>query len=143
MTDQREFDGLDVAWIATDSLGQVALFTTGGQGQIPTTALASAESAEQDVLSIQETCDSQLLVSVPRPDSFIDFARRGFFAYDWTDVHCNSSQELAAYELQAKPTCPLHINGLPAALQAFAASTVLQHVTFGQPLISKSTLVGT
>ena len=135
MTDQCEFDGLDIAWIATDSIGQVALFTTGGTGQIPATALASAESAEQDVLSIQETCDSQLLVSVPRPDSFIDFARRGFFSYDWTDVHRNSSQEIAAYELQAKPTCPLHVSALPAELQAFAASTVFRHVTFGQTLI--------
>ena len=143
MTDQREFDGLDIAWIATDSLGQVALFTTGGQGPIPTTALTSAVSAEQDALSIPVTCDSQVLVSLPRPDSFIDLARRGFFAYDWTDVHRYSSQELAAYELQAKPTCPLHISALPAVLQALAASTVFPHDAFGQPLIRTSHLVGT
>ena len=142
MTDQRELDGFDIAWIATDSLGHVALFTTGGQGPIPATALASVASAEQDALSIPETCDAQLPVSLPRPDSFIDFARRGFFAYDWTDVHRYSSQELAAYELQAKPTCPLYISALPAALQALAASTVFPHDAFGQLLIPRSHLVG-
>ena len=55
MVTPRDFQGVDAAWLATDAIGQVAIFTTGGEGPIPTTALVSADAAEELVLSLPET----------------------------------------------------------------------------------------
>jgi hypothetical protein len=128
---QGDLEGMDVAWIAVDALGQVALFTTGGQGPIPTTALASIELAEDEACSLPETGGYELLVDVPRPDDFIAFAKRGLFAYDWSDVHRIASRASGRYELQARPLVPLMLSDLPARMQLVAAATRLSGVSFG------------
>ena len=143
MDSYRDLQGIDAAWIAIDVLGQVALFTTGGEGPIPGTALSSVNIAEESVLSLPEISGYDLLVVVPRPDDFIAFAKRGLFAYDWSDVHRSTGQASDSYELQARPSRPLTLLDLPAPLQEMALATRLSGVSFGSSVVVPSELVGT
>ena len=66
--------GLDAAWLAVDAIGQVAIFTTGGEGPVPTSAFDSAERSEELVQSLPMVSGFDLLTSVVRPDDFVAFA---------------------------------------------------------------------
>lgn len=48
---------------------------------------SAVESGEESALALPEISGFDLLTHVHRPDDFIAFARRGLFAYDWSDVH--------------------------------------------------------
>lgn len=143
MISPSDLQGIDAAWLAVDAIGQVALFITGGEGHVPETAIASTEIAEEATLSLPETSDCNLLVTLVRPDNFIAFARRGLFAYDWSDVHRPISQSLGGYELQARPFRPLQLTELPAFMQDLAASTKLSDVTFGASIVVPTESAGT
>lgn len=135
MARPRELDGIEASWLAVDAHGRVAIFTTSGEGPIPETALASIEAGEESIQMLPEASSYQLLTSVPRPTDFVSFARRGVFAYDWSDVHRTASKALGAYELQALPMSPLQISQLPTSMQALAGATQLSGVVFGSKLI--------
>ena len=126
-----DFHGIDAAWLAMDSLRQVAVFTTGGAGPIPVSARASAPDVEQLVHLLVEISECELLADINRPDDFVAFARRGLFSYDWSDVHRTRKNCVEGYELQARPVRPLTIEQLPKALQLIAAATKLEAVVFG------------
>ena len=143
MISQQDLEGIDAAWIAIDSRGQVAMFTTGGEGHVPESAIPSTEDAESEVLALPEICSCDLLVNLPRPDDFIAFASRGFFAYDWSDVHSSMKKALGRYELQARPSRPLTLTDLPPSLQALASSTKLLDASFGSTVIALDIPVGT
>jgi hypothetical protein len=92
MTTQPYPGQIDCVWIASDRDGHVGAFVTAGVGPIPELALNSAEpllveDIEEAILKLPKVSDCRLLVSIPRPDSFIDMAERGLFVYDWSDVH--------------------------------------------------------
>ncbi|RON87203.1 hypothetical protein BK668_17490 [Pseudomonas fluorescens] len=61
---------IDVGWIATDAIGQVALFTTAGPGPIPYSALPSVENSEEAVLSLPEGADADLVTSMSGANAF-------------------------------------------------------------------------
>lgn len=125
----------DVGWIASDAIGQVALFTTAGSGPIPASALPSVENSEEWVLSLPELSDVDLVTSMSGANAFVAFAKRGFFAYDWSDVHRTERQALNGYELQNRPLNPLTLFDLPAPLRALAEVTRLSGVTFGVSIV--------
>lgn len=131
----RHLDGIDAAWLAVDAQGRVAIFTTGGEGPIPETAWASVEAGEELVQSLPEVSGHELLASVPRPTDFVSFAKRGLFAYDWSDVHRVASKALGGYELQALPISPLQVSQLPAPLQVLAGTTLFAGIAFGSKLV--------
>lgn len=126
---------VDVGWIATDAIGQVALFTTAGPGPIPCSALPSVENSEEAVLSLPEVSDVDLVTSMSGANAFAAFAKRGFFAYDWSDVHRTTRLALNGYELQYRPLNPLTLFDLPAPLRELAEVTRLSGVTFGVPIV--------
>lgn len=136
MSPSRELDGIDAAWLAIHALNQVAIFTTGGEGPVPETAIASVASAEASVWSFAETSGYKLRTTVLRPDDFIAFAKRGLFAYDWSDVHRVASACKGAYELQALPLSPLLLSELPASVRALASATRVPHVSFGSDVVA-------
>jgi hypothetical protein len=113
--------GLDVEWIAVDRNGHVGVFTTGGIGPIPNVYLTGSGWWDQiwDAIgSLPEVSEHDLLVTLPRPDDFIAFARRGLFAFDWADVHRTIGGATNRYELQARPRTPLAVESItwPEAL---------------------------
>lgn len=137
-----DLDGIDAAWIAVDALGQVAVFTTGGQGPVPRSALPSVESGEADVLSLPVVGVATRIIRVPRPDSFVAFAERGFFAYDWSDVHRTLREAVGAYELAAAPSLAVYASQLSTELQAFALATRIG-IEFGKVSLVSGSSIGT
>jgi hypothetical protein len=143
MTSQRDLKGIDAAWIATDLHGRVAMFTTGGEGPVPESAIPSTADSECEVLALPVVSGWKLLVDIKRPDDFLAFASRGLFAYNWSDVHRAGKSVLGGYALQATPSRPLALADLPHKLQALASSTRLLGGSFGSRVISLFEPVGT
>ena len=67
-----------------------------------------------------------------RPDDFIAIAKRGYFVYDWSDIHRNSTDEIAAYELIAKPIVPILVEALPTSLANFTMNTCFDYSNFSE-----------
>src|SRR5690242_12253205 len=110
MVTPLDLQSFDVGWIATDAIGQVALFTTAGLGSIPVSATPSVEHSEEWVRSLPEVSDVNMVTSIPSANAFVAFAKRGVFAYDWSDVHRAAHQVLNGYELQYRPLNPLTLH---------------------------------
>ena len=127
-------DGIDCSWLASDQVGRLGVFITAGIGPIPATALDSAnmpiEAIEERLCQLPTVSSNQLLVTVKRPDSFIDLAERGFFVYDWTDIHRTKADELNVYESVAAPNEPIDIDALPDDLGVLARAMKLKGVEF-------------
>ena len=118
----------DVEWLAVDRQGFVGVFTTGGSGPIPHTFLRAPgllERVHDAIWSLPEISKGTLLVTLPSPDDYSAFARRGLFAFDWADVE-RTADFSNRYELHAQPDAPARLAdfGWPAELlQSIAAVT--------------------
>jgi len=127
-------EGIDCIWLASDCKGHVGAFITAGAGPIPTEALRSVylsvEDIESQLVYLPSISQTELLVSVPRPDDFIALAERGLFVYDWTDIHRTAGAQLRVYEPVAVPTQPLSASSLPADLAILAKALRLAGVAF-------------
>jgi hypothetical protein len=131
--DERPYpDGLDCCWLASDRIGQLGVFVTGGSGPIPTQVLLPAyplDEIEETILALPKASDIDLRVRVPRPDRFVALAERGFFVYDWSDVH-RTEQYIDEYELMALPYRPLTLDLLPESLSDSARAVRFSTVSF-------------
>jgi hypothetical protein len=132
--------GIDCVWIASDRHGNSAAFVTGGEGPIPSVVLELDRTyimdSEAAICALPISSDVELLVSMNRPDDFIAMAERGFFVYDWQDVHRSASEASNLYELIASP-----IN--PARVASFAGflSKALGRIVFEDIVISNERAV--
>jgi hypothetical protein len=104
-------EGIDCVWVAVDRVGYLAIFVTAGQGPIPKVALdtdaIAIESIEEYIYTLPKISNAKLLIAMPRPDDFIAMAERGFFVYDWRDMHRSEIDYKNCYELIAIPESPL------------------------------------
>jgi hypothetical protein len=135
---RKNLHGIDCAWLAADSTGQVAIFTTAGEGPVPEAALSAIETLEANVHLLPEVSAFELLVSIKRPEDFVAFASRGLFAYDWSDIHKTAVNTLNAYELLARPISPITVAELPASLRVLATSSTLSGTVFGAASIPRN-----
>jgi len=119
--------GVDYVWIATDKDGLLAIFVTGGAGAIPIAALQDIQTGsgelEATFLQLPVISEVDLLVNYPRPDDFEAMAERGFFTYDWRDVHRVKRDHSGKYEKITAPQKPIRIRDLPPSLQILARRT--------------------
>ncbi len=116
---ERDYpEGSDFVWVGCDREGKVGVFVTGGEGPVPAVALRvgriAVEEIEGRLLELPATTSGRLIVPLKRPDDFMELARRGFFAYDWSDVHRTRSERVGKYEQIAAPEVPLLLAGLPS-----------------------------
>lgn len=127
-------EGIDCVWLASDRDGHLGAFVTAGVGPIPAEALDSAyvsvEDIEGQLCQFPTVSQVQLLVSVKRPDDFIDLAARGMFVYDWTDINRKAHEALGVYEPVAVPIAPITIASLPSDLAALAKALRMADVVF-------------
>jgi hypothetical protein len=124
----------DYEWFATDSAGHVAVFITAGVGPIPISILKARELADafaEAVWKMPARGKAKMLVSLPTPDDFIHFASRGFFAYDWHDVHATFFKTYR-YQMFSRPGTPIHISELPEQFQSLLRSTALTDELFAK-----------
>src|SRR5262245_34687608 len=110
MNAQRE---IDLSWVAVDSAGRLAVFTTAGEGPVPASALQASAAAQAAVAELPVVGGNKLLVDYPRPDDFVAFAERGLYAYDWCDAHRTAAASSGCYELVAVPLRPVLVAELP------------------------------
>jgi hypothetical protein len=136
--------GWDFAWLACDAAGHVAVFTNAGVGPIPSASLALgelAESAEEHVDQLPVVGACVLLVKMPRPDDYLAFAKRGLFAYDWSDVHRRSGFS-HQYELIARPEVSAELGRVSEAVRRLASAVRFLGTNFADsPRLSPAGLV--
>lgn len=133
--------GIDHAWLATDDIGHVAIFTTGGEGPMPASAVPEEELALEDgLLALPVSSGVLMHIAYPRPDDYRALAQRGLYAFDWTDVHRGTSRHQEKYQLVAQPEHALMLEQLPTQLRA--AATRLRGVLFAQAIHSGITPQG-
>jgi hypothetical protein len=121
--------GRDYAWLAVDAVGHVAVFTNAGAGPIPTSVLANREQADRAELEIRGIRVQGHFVTLPYLDSFLEFAHRGLFAYDWQDAH-RKAGFVRQYELQATPVEPATVDSLPPAINSLASIVRFDSIRF-------------
>jgi hypothetical protein len=121
-------------WLASDRQGHLGAFITAGIGPIPKKALDASQMAIEEIegslCQLPSVSQAHLLVSVPRPDDFIDLAERGLFVYDWTDINRTVDKALCVYEPVAVPVTPITIGSLPVELSALARVLKIANVDF-------------
>jgi hypothetical protein len=112
----------DFEWYATDRNGHIASFTTAGFAIVPRKVFQSKEDYWRCVDYIRQlpTRCNYLRSMVENGDRspWINEARRGLFAYDWT---CNAGQYVAGepYWLIASPELPLTLDEVPGEIRAW------------------------
>lgn len=134
--------GWDVEWVAVDRRGRVGVFTTGAAGPIPRAYLdppGLVDRVREAVWDMPERTESILLVSLPRPDDYEAFARRGFFAFDWRDVH-RTRERSGLYEIQARPASPAEFDeaAWPEELRPVLRRLRSASLDFEQPAVDVS-----
>ena len=72
---------------------------------------------------------AEMVYSLPRPDDYIHFARRGVISYDWQDVHRKAGQ-VDCYELMSRPGNPIHTNDFPEQFQSLLLGSAMPEVRF-------------
>jgi hypothetical protein len=121
-------------WLASDAEGHLGVFITAGIGPIPAVALDAShvpvENVEQRLCQLPFVSNAQLLVSVKRPDDFVELAKRGLFVYDWTDIHRTTREALRVYEPVAAPSKPITVSSLSLDLEALANALRLANLVF-------------
>ena len=143
MTRQGEVEypaRVDIEWVAVDRKGRLAVFTTGGAGPIARAYLrveAAFDRVSAAVRAMPESTDYELVMEVPRPDDFIAFARRGFFSYDWTDVHRITGPKTGRYEMQARPRVPARMTptAWPPDLRGLLSTLASSELDFDKPTL--------
>ena len=114
--------GIDCEWLATDHAGRLAAMITAGEAPIPSRLLAGTVEIQEIgdlLLALPRIAGSDQRVMYPDMSSIDELSERGFYVYDWSDVH-RTSGKLAAYELIAIPTVALRLERLPPDLRALA-----------------------
>lgn len=136
MTSNVDSTGIDCVWIASDSVGQIAALVTAGVGPVPAGVLGGTVDLfdiEDRLLELPVVGDGSGVAGNGDISSFLDLARRGFFVFDWMDVHRIARDSVHAYGLIAAPTVPASITALPTDLRALARRQRLP-ATFGNRL---------
>jgi len=127
-------NGIDCVWLASDRDGHFGAFMTAGVGPIPLATLdytnIPVEDIEGRLCELPLVSQAELLVSVKRPDDFIDLAERGVFVYDWADINRTARAARRVYEPVAGPTRPITASLLPSDLAALVEIVRLADVAF-------------
>jgi hypothetical protein len=104
-------EGVDCVWLASDREGNIGAFITAGCGPIPEVVIdceyIDIDNIEGRLCELPIVSGAKLLVSVKRPDDFIDLAERGLFVFDWTDIARTDLSASRVYELVAMPDNPI------------------------------------
>ena len=128
---REEIRGVEFDWFACDQAGHVAQFLAAGDDRVPQAALASEELLERLHVYI-DTLPQTESVNAPAGGFDAHLAgpqQRGAFVYDAVPGRAG------IYRLAALPITPLKVEALPAELQAYL-STLILNALLGAPLLN-------
>jgi hypothetical protein len=140
MSEKSYPEGVDCVWLASDRAGNLGAFVTGGAGPIPihwfNQKNIQIEDLEEAICQFPKISEACMLVTIKRPDSFIELASRGIFIYDWRDVHRTTTERLNIYEPVTVPSSPMTLDMLPTNLSNTVKALCFKNVTFAdnQPI---------
>lgn len=134
MAEQPYPSGTDCVWLACDGESHVGAFVTAGAGPVAAAALSLSDieihEVEELALSLPKTGPAHVIVSVPRPDSFVALAERGLFVFDWQDAVRKRLAHKGAYEQMAAPSNPLTLDNCTPAVRSVAQRVMLIGTSF-------------
>jgi hypothetical protein len=106
-TFSERFPGLEFDWFVQDAEGNIALFSTGGFGPVPSKVQAHFQSHDSAALSIDLPHWGSL-------DVWKDYARQGLYVFDWVP-HAGPYRKMEQPESEMPPALQhlLQIAGLP------------------------------
>ena len=121
----REFD-----WLAVDSDGYVALFSTAGAGYAPAEFLRDTDAhdaAIEHILALSASTKARFAPQLAPglKNTWLLVAERGLFAFD-------SDPTGGPYRLVAAPELPIRITGLPNSIAATVRLVSLGHLRFAE-----------
>jgi hypothetical protein len=114
----HQYLGSEFDFLASDSSGKIAYFSSAGFGPIPREVAelgARMYDLCEGVDSLPRVSQAAEMSQKPNMGEWVAIAERGFYAYDW-------SHEDECYELVAQPYAPIRASDLTASssdLQAF------------------------
>jgi hypothetical protein len=133
MTKQPYPEGIDCVWLASDRDGWVGAFVTGGAGPIPdrlfSLGFVPIVDIEEAICRLPVRYPD-VLEKAPLPDSFIKLVERGFYVFDWMDVHRTARDCTGAYERVAQPLRPVPVRSLSAELAIVAEALRFSNLEF-------------
>ncbi|HRE44107.1 MAG TPA: hypothetical protein PKY87_09060 [Terricaulis sp.] len=124
---------LDYEWFATDAKGQIARFTTGGLGPIPSVVMSNegaCGAARDELTRLPRRGDGRTFVSYPKLDDFIRCAEAGIYTYDCDDL-CSGS-DLRRYQLISEPLSPLSLDDVSTSVRDAVCLVALKGIEFGK-----------
>jgi len=131
-----EYPDADLAWVAADFAGQVGVFITAGIAPIALSALqaeaGSVSALEELILLLPKRCGASQAGAEPWPKTVVALAERGFFLYDWQDIHKAASAKTKMYELMYRPLHPALVDEFEGPLAAALNQTRIPGVKFGE-----------
>ncbi len=105
--------GLEHDWIATDGLGQVALFCTAGGGNAPAALVDELPSYRDAIAALETLGPSTTSIDGPLIEEWRELAERGLFVYD-------SDAAGGPYRRVALPVIALTVEKLPEKVASVA-----------------------
>jgi hypothetical protein len=125
-----EIAGAEFDWLACDTAGHVALFSTAGGGYAPPEFLRDTEAhdgAIEAILALPASAAARFAPELPPncENTWREVAERGLFVFD-ADVHGGP------YRLVAVPAAPAHVADLPEPVRAVVSLVVFTHVRFAE-----------
>lgn len=127
--EEWELSTLDIEWYGVDKRGQIAVFCSGGEGNIPEFVCADRERVDLlidffDGLSVISECEICFVPprKNPLPKQIAkEYARKGLYYFDASD-HSRSAENICVYHKYytktAYPFTPLKMDDLPADIKA-------------------------
>jgi hypothetical protein len=120
--------GVEYFWLATDGVGNVAMFSTAGGGFAPDLFLANVDAHDDAIERIRRLVPSTRPRKAPLPDTgdnvWRELAERGLFTFD-SDVFGGP------YVLESAPVDSVNILALPPDVAQVAASIQYRNLDFG------------
>lgn len=113
----------------------MAAFITAGEGPIPIDAFRGdpiIPDVEPKLVELPTVSKAHLLGTIPRPDRYLELARRGFHVFDWTSKYRVPDAKFGAYQLVAVPETPTHLGVLPAELALVASAIQFTESDFAE-----------
>jgi hypothetical protein len=127
---------VDLEWYAVDIHGNLAAFTTAGNGPVPVSVLQDFALFRQmqDAIYRLPLCGTAewLVDKPPKPQALDELARRGLWVYDWPVAA--RSRTHAGYELHCRPTVPVIVTSLSEKVETIARRTTLS-ISFTDTLL--------
>jgi hypothetical protein len=128
MLTREDAEGREYDWLAMDSEGFAALFSTAGAGFAPDELLRDPESFDRAIdaiLSLPASSTAECKRELPsdRTNTWRLVAERGLFAFD-------SDPSGGPYRLIGKPNSPVRVGDLPSSISSVVKRIELPGLLF-------------